>query len=279
VDWNDDGMLDIIVGDRNGYVSYFRRTSDSPITLTQMAQINCAGTIINVGSNSAPAIADWDEDGDLDMLLGNESPGNIRLYLNDGGDSVPVFSSYSLIQSGSSAIAHYRNCPQVFDMDGDGKKDILIGANDNNVYFYQNTGTNEAPSFNGYIVLATKYSGMRLWVNDWNEDSLPDMLTSDYNGYVWVWIQNAVGTEESQGASVEGRLLRASENPFAGSVMLTGTGFGEAVLSISDLSGRTVHSSAFNGACLWDASGVPRGMYIVSVTDGMGTSTLNLMRI
>ena len=186
-------MLDIIVGDRNGYVNYFRRTSDSPVTLTQMPKINCAGVMINVGTNSAPVVVDWNEDGELDMLLGNESPGNVRLYINDGSDSAPVFSSYSLVQSGSTAIAHYRNCPQVYDMNGDGMKDLLCGADNSNVYYYENTGTNDAPLFNGGVSIATKYSGMRLWIDDWNEDGLPDMLTSDYNGFVWVWIQNLTG--------------------------------------------------------------------------------------
>ncbi len=272
-------MLDIIVGDRNGFVNLFVRTSDDPITLTQAPKITCAGVTIDVGSNSAPVMVDWDEDGELDMLLGNESPGNIRLYLNDGGDSVPVFSSYSLIQSGSSAIAHYRNAPQVYDMNGDGKKDILVGANDNKVYFYENVGTNESPAFSGNTVIATKYSGMRLWVNDWNEDGLPDMLTSDYNGYVWMWIQNPTGTWEAQGAEIEARRLSASANPVQNSVTITGTGFAEGVISITDISGRTLHSGTFAGSHFWEASEVPRGMYVVSVTDGQGTSSLSLVKL
>lgn len=190
VDWDGDGMLDIIVGDRNGGINYFRRTSDDPVNLTEMPGIRCAGMEINVGSNSAPVVTDWNDDGLMDLLVGNESPGSIRLYLNRGGQREPVFSSFSLIQSGSEDIAHYRNAPQVYDMNGDGRKDILVGANDNNVCFYENIGTSSNPLFNGYVTIASKSVGMRLWIDDWNEDGLPDMLTSDYDGYVWVWIQN-----------------------------------------------------------------------------------------
>ncbi|MFO7627422.1 MAG: T9SS type A sorting domain-containing protein [Candidatus Fermentibacteraceae bacterium] len=278
MDWNNDGMLDIIVGDRNGYVNYFRRTSDSPITLTQMPKINCAGVIINVGSNSAPVVVDWNEDGHPDMLLGNESPGNVRLYINDGSDSAPVFSTYSLVQNGSTAVAHYRNCPQVYDMNGDGKKDLLCGANDNNVYYYENIGTNDAPVFNGYASIATKYSGMRLWIDDWNEDGLPDMLTSDFNGFVWMWIQNATGTGGTSGA-VPVRSLQTGENPFRGSVVITGTGFDSASIQIFDISGRTVLSGPFNGSLVWNASDVPQGAYMVRVTDAMGSSTLRMVKL
>lgn len=271
-------MLDIIVGDRNGYVNYYRRTSNSPITLTQMPKINCAGVMINVVSNSAPVVVDWNEDGDLDMLLGNESPGNVRLYINDGSDSAPVFSTYSLIQNGSTAITHYRNCPQVFDMNGDGLKDLLCGADNSNIYYYENIGTNDVPAFNGSVVIATKYSGMRLWINDWNEDGLPDMLTSDYNGFVWIWIQNTTGTGETAGV-VPARSLVAGENPFRGSVVITGTGFVSAGIQIFDITGRTVLSGPFNGSLVWNASDVPQGAYLVRVSDSQGSSALRLVRL
>lgn len=271
-------MLDIIVGDRNGYVNYFRRTSESPITLTQMPKINCAGVIIKVDANSAPVVVDWNEDGELDMLLGDQSPGNVRVYINDDGDSAPVFSTYSLVQNGSTAIARYRNCPQVHDMNGDGMKDLLCGANDNNVYYYENIGTNDAPLFNGFAIIASKYSGMRLWINDWNEDGLPDMLTSDYNGFVWMWIQNATGTEGSAEA-VPVRSLHAGENPFRASVVITGTGFDAAAIQIFDISGRTVLSGPFNGSLFWDAGDVPPGAYLARVTDASGSSTLRMVRL
>jgi hypothetical protein len=272
-------MLDIIVGDRNGYVNYFRRTSDSPITLTQMPKVSCDGVMINVGSNSAPVVVDWDEDGDLDMLLGNESPGNVRVYLNDNGDSAPIFNTYSLIQNGSTAVAHYRNCPQVADMDGDGLKDLLCGANDNNVYYYQNQGTNEAPVFNGYASIAYKYSGMRLWVDDWNQDGLPDMLTSDYNGFVWMWIQNDPTGLQGSSASTPGRSVTAAENPFQGSVLITGSGFGDATLQVFDISGRTVLREPFQGSLLWNAQDSPQGTYLVRVSDSSGSAVLRLVKI
>lgn len=279
MDWNNDGMLDIIVGDRNGYVNYFRRTSESPITLTQMPKINCAGVIITVGSNSAPVVVDWNGDGHLDMLLGNESPGNVRLYINDIGDSAPVFSSYSLIQNGSTAIAHYRNCPQVFDMNGDGLKDLICGADDKKIYYYENKGTNDNPVFSGYSVIATvPNSGARFWVNDWNQDGLPDILSSDYDGYVWVWLQTVTGIEEGV-EPVPGRSLQAGRNPFRGSVLITGTGFDVATLQVFDITGRAVLTTPFNGSFVWDAEDVPQGAYTARVSDASGSAALRLMKI
>ena len=94
MDFNDDGILDIIVGDRNGYVNYFRGTGTE--TLTTEPDIKANGTTIDAGSNSAPVIVDWNEDGLLDLILGTET-GTIRLYLNSGTASAHVFTTYCLL--------------------------------------------------------------------------------------------------------------------------------------------------------------------------------------
>ena len=62
-------------------------------------QLECAGTVIDVGYYAAPCIADWDLDGVDDLVLGQFTSGNIRFYPNDGTNANPVFNSWSYIQS------------------------------------------------------------------------------------------------------------------------------------------------------------------------------------
>jgi hypothetical protein len=276
VDWDGDGMLDIIVGERYGLVHYYHRTANDAITLTKGPDVTCGGVTINVSYNSAPCIVDWNEDGHQDMLLGNQD-GYVRLYLNDGGDSVPAFSSFSYIQSGGTNIVNYRNCPQVYDLNGDGKKDLLCGANDSHVWYYENVGTNEAPVFNGKESLIYKYSGMRFWMADWNGDNLVDVLSSDYNGWVWVWIQESTGVGGS-GAGIPARTLCSSENPFRESVTIQGEGFRDATLSIYDISGHAVASGPFHDSYTW-GGGAATGAYFVQVSDDQGTGTLRLVKL
>lgn len=277
MDYDGDGMLDIIVGDRNGYVHYYRRTSNDPITLTEEADLVCGGVTIDVGANSAPVCVDWDEDGDLDLLVGNET-GNVRLYINDTIDTDPVYNEYTNVQSSGSDISRYRNCPQVYDMNFDGKKDLLCGANDYKIYYYENVGTNDAPVFSGSeVIINTGYYGARFWVDDWNEDGLLDVLASNYNGYVQVYIQLNTSIEGEDNPLL--RTLQIDSNPFYGSVNIISEGFAGGTITIYDVTGRTIVSEAFGGSFLWDGSGVARGCYFAEVRDEQGAVSVRLIKL
>ncbi len=65
----------------------------------------CAGVAIDVGNYGAPCIADWNNDGNKDMVLGIFSGGNIRFYANDNTNDSPVFSSYSTLKADGVTIS------------------------------------------------------------------------------------------------------------------------------------------------------------------------------
>jgi len=60
---------------------------------------------IDVGTYGAPSMADWNEDGARDLVVGQFDYGKIRLYLNRGQDVAPVFDGYTFFQSGGTDIA------------------------------------------------------------------------------------------------------------------------------------------------------------------------------
>lgn len=278
MDYDNDGMLDIIVGERYGQIHYYRRTSEAPITLTKETDIVCGSTTIDVGYNAAPVCVDWNEDGKRDLLIGNESPGNIRLYLNESTNDDPLYNSYSLIQNSGYPIAGSRTCPQVYDMNLDGMKDILVGVNGGQIYYYENTGTNENPVFSGAeYIISTGSGGARLWVDDWNEDGLPDVLSSNYTGSIRIYIQLFQSIEEEEMSAV--RTLSVNGNPFASSVVISGNGFCNGIISIYDLQGRAVLSEPFTGSFSWNASEAAAGCYFAEVRDTQGSAAIDLLKL
>ncbi len=104
-----------------------------------------------------------------------------------------------------------------------------------------------------------------------------------------VWVSNpetdkiyridlSLGIGEEEGGSVSST-LRASDNPFSSSVVISGTGFVEsATIEIFDASGRIVDSAPFAGSFTWTGSGAPAGAYLVRVSDGNSLESLRLVR-
>lgn len=194
MDFNADGYLDLISGDRYGYINYFRRLPNG--TLTAEPDIIANGTTIDVGYNSAPCTVDWDEDGLLDLVIGNDTSETIWFYRNRGTPSNYQFTNYSLIQVNGTPIKYSRCVPHVCDLNLDGKKDLVIGEDFGYVYYLENVGTNAAPQFDAAVKLYSDGSPIswpsgqtdtRPWVDDWNGDGKPDLLLGNYAKNLYIY--------------------------------------------------------------------------------------------
>ena len=214
MDFNGDGYKDLIVGDRNGYVNYFRRLANGD--LTTEPDIIANGSTIDIGYNSAPCVVDWNEDGLLDLLLGSETPGRIRLYLNSGSTSSYLFTTYTEIQCHGSFISYSRITPQSIDMTFDGKKDLVMGEDYGHIYFAENVGTNAAPVFNQVVMLESNGSAIawpsgqtdtRVWINDWNEDGYLDMLMGNYVDSLYLYMNTPLNVLEEPNPVLENNVF------------------------------------------------------------------------
>lgn len=85
----------------------------------------------------APALADMDADGDLDMFVGTWNQG-VFYYRNTGDATAPVFTLDPEIHI---KLTRGSNCtPALVDIDGDGDLDLFIGESSGDLNFYRNTG-------------------------------------------------------------------------------------------------------------------------------------------
>jgi hypothetical protein len=249
VDWNSDGKRDLVTGDRNGYFNVFIQTDTGLIAYYQMRLID--NTILDVGYNSQPAVTDWDWDGKKDLILGEQN-GYVRLYLNQTTDTWPMFQNYTYIQSGGSSINLYRVNPYVVDLDRDGKRDLVCGANDGYLHFYRNVGSDTNPTFAGEEYLLTtngtpirpsgNYAGSRVGFGDWNNDGGLDFLISGFDGYVELYLGEGVGVKERSKIALTPNNFTICPNP-ARSLININYNLSRSTdgsLRIFDISGREV---------------------------------------
>jgi len=193
-DWNNDSLLDLVTGERNGYFTVFLRNPDS--TLTNAGRIQAHGTEIATDNNAWPWVCDWNLDGRKDLLVGQEGinePPNVYVYLNQGTDSAPVFGDSTPVLRGGIPFDDYRCVPVLIELDGDGKRDLVLGEWYSSVRFYKNVGTDTNPVFNTFVDLVQPDSNTYLNGNpprvnftDWDGDGDLDMITCDYYGSVFL---------------------------------------------------------------------------------------------
>jgi len=137
-DLDGDGSLDLVSGNFAGTFVWFR--GDGKGSFAPKSEPLPAEGELAVHFHSDPFLADWDADGDLDLLSGSEG-GGVFLMRNVGSKTSPKFAERIALvapvddphaEPDVFGDAHLRG-PQgstrihVDDVDGDGKLDLLVG--------------------------------------------------------------------------------------------------------------------------------------------------------
>jgi hypothetical protein len=226
VDFNNDGLKDIVAGDTKGNVWYFKNVGAKgkpELATGEMLKadgkvIAPAHTTYKMGDKGAREVdqvmegshelagvyskihlADWDDDGLMDLLIGHMS--TIVFYKNAGTKSAPSFLAPKLIVIPEGKFPD-RPSPYVVDWDGDGKLDLLSGCERPKITFYRNVGSNGTPKLEKGVEILLKAEGFdkgyrcRIGIADWNNDGKMDLLVGNRviqekpstGGNIWLFL-------------------------------------------------------------------------------------------
>lgn len=155
-----------------------------------------AKQVMITGCASSVAVADWNGDGLLDLLVG-DIRGHVSVYLNEGKKQHYAYGKPAQLKANGKEIKapHGDAGPCVADWDGDGLLDLIVGCGDGSVLFYRNIGTAREPKLaEGEVLIPpgkieydlakmskepTRGVRAKVCVVDHNGDGLPDLLVGD----------------------------------------------------------------------------------------------------
>ena len=135
-DIDNDGDLDLFVGHDDGNFRYFENTGTASAPTFAAAVINPFG-LTDAGDITKPTLGDVDNDGDLDLLVGETKNGNLNYFENIGTASAPAFAPLKTNPFGLVSGSYPE--PNLVDIDGDGNLDVIDAQIEGQLRFFRNT--------------------------------------------------------------------------------------------------------------------------------------------
>jgi hypothetical protein len=178
-DWDDDGDVDLIVGEEDGRVAFLENSGNVQNNMPQFLPprwFRQEADEVKFGALVTPYSVDWDNDGDEDLILGNTA-GYIGFIENLDGGNPPKWAAPKYLKANGRTIR------------------ILAGY----------AGSIKGPS-------EAKWGYTTLSVVDWNRDGLLDIITNSIWGKV-LWYRNKGPAKEPKLAEAQPVQIRWEGEP------------------------------------------------------------------
>ncbi len=238
VDWDSDGKTDLIVGNSNGIVYWFRNQTGglSPLFAKERRLLD------DVGSSARVDVCDWNNDGKKDLIVTN-SNGELWLYVNEGTEQAPVLGTGTRVLADGKPIdgTHWGSV-LVCDWDSDGKKDVILGMGgennpsehadwphlhedpslDRGFLFYRNIGTDAEPSLGRPQWITAGSAGAATFdylrpnlgsFVDWDGDGRKDLIACEFENFVRFYRNVGSGAPGSVPQLSDGRMILRPWSP------------------------------------------------------------------
>lgn len=218
LDVNNDGARDLIASpnlidgspDRETVHFYRNEGSDEQPDFQFQTSELLADGILDFGTGAAPAIADVNADGLLDIVVANrfefaggmEIP-TLALLLNTGTPTAPAFDLKNRNWLDFSELDGFlaRPTPTFGDLDNDGDDDLLIGGEEGFLHLFENiAGAGMPMEFADPVFLWQNIDvgkSAAPCIADVDEDGLPDLLIGEQKGTVNYFPNLGTPTEPS----------------------------------------------------------------------------------
>ncbi|WP_319584544.1 VCBS repeat-containing protein [uncultured Pseudodesulfovibrio sp.] len=252
----------------HGYVYLLRNTGTTKEPeYAKPVKVEAGGRPVDVYGMPSPNLADFDGDGDLDLICG-EFIDKLTWFENTGTRTEPKYAAGRFIECNGKPL-RMDLCmivPVAVDWDADGDVDLVVGQEDGRVALIENTGrvvermpVFAAPVFFRQQADDVKFGALVTPVSfDWDGDGDEDLVCGNTAGYVG-FIENLDGGCPPRWAAPKrleagGQVLRIEAGPSGSIQGPCETKWGYTTLSVADWDGDALPDLVVNsiwGKVLW----------------------------
>lgn len=278
VDYDGDGDLDVVVGidDWTDY-GWDNAFNDQGVWVNgplhgfvfllenvegryeNKGRLKAGGKMIDVYGAPSPNFADFDGDGDLDLICG-EFLDRMTYFENIGSRSKPQYKEGIFLKNEAGLIKMDLEMiiPVAVDWDKDGHVDLVVGDEDGRVALIRNTGSlkDKVPQFDSpkYFRQQSdnlKFGALATPVSvDWDNDGDEDIITGNSAGY-FAFIENLGGGDkpiwkEPKLLEADGKPIRIQANENGSIQGPAEAKWGYTTLSVADWDGDGIKDIVFN---------------------------------
>ncbi|MCI0491536.1 MAG: VCBS repeat-containing protein, partial [Planctomycetes bacterium] len=245
VDFDGDGAVDLVVaiedwadygwddawdatgrwtnGPLHGLIYILRNSGamDNP-KYAEPVLLEAEGQRIDTFGCPSPNFADFDGDGDLDLLCG-EFLDSFSYFENVGSRTHPMYSKARRLMCGNRPLTMDLEMiiPVAFDWDKDGDSDLIVGDEDGRVAFVENTGriVDRLPQFELPRYFQQEADELQCGALatpvgcDWDGDGDIDIVSGNTAGYIELF-ENLSGPKQASPKWAAPRRLKADGKTF-----------------------------------------------------------------
>lgn len=197
-DLNSDGKKELYLSEHFGNINLYQSFGAVDSLEWEWITGDYLGGSIDIGQWSTPTLADIDQDGDLDLLIGKAN-GRIRFYRNIGNSFEPHWQLETdfFLDIDVGGLWTNSSTPFLTDMDNDGLVDLLVGGRLGNILYYHNNGPGNDPQWelvtNNLVTLtqgAISYSAPT--ATDLNGDGKKEIISGASTGKLFLFWNNSI---------------------------------------------------------------------------------------
>jgi hypothetical protein len=278
-DLDNDGDLDLLVGQKSGELIYFENTAGEGNTCS-FANPETGWKGIDIGQNSSPFIFDVDVDGDMDLLIGERS-GNVNLIRNIGTpanfecNTDLTFELNNPFLGGVSAVGQSggivgNSSPYMLWVDGN--LELFLGAQSGHLYRFTDVWDNleQGATFtdiSNLVQLPHNGFNRKIAFANLNDDNLLEFVSGNRRGGLSLYgtdLEEFMTIDNTNNHSFVDLGISVYPNPTRKELYVSlGDDYKFEMLRVYDSAGRLVLTSMDSNV---DCSTLKTGIYILEVS-------------